>query len=478
MYKKSAAVIASILCIVIFFSSCNALTFNSPENLVRPPKLSGDDGELQSAFEKAVSEKGEYILKYPSSGQYRSAFVRKDCDGDGSDEAFVFYSLKAEEMSVYMYMLDYKDRQWQAVSEVLGEGNDVYSVEFCDLNADGTAEVLVGWSSIDSKANKKLSIYYSDNYKNTMNYKMLALEPYTQLYTVDIDFDGHKEIVTALISATSEAYTTVAKLLKMTNVHGSEWQISPMGQVNLFQGITSVINITSGLSGGRRYVYIDEAADNSYLTEMLYWDNEQKTLASAFSVSSVSIADCPTSRYYPMVCTDVNRDGELEIPVTKLLPGSSIVRTKVHADEEKSIQHSQPENVYVINWLQFDEGRFSVADSYIENTDEGFRIAYDEEKMADWTVKFFPDEGISQFFITKRNNTAETETEDDIAPEAYLLFTVVETPLQEEADEESVIASNAEYKFVCSIAEKGEDFGIDADYIRSIFSLSEKQGDK
>ncbi len=474
MYKRISVVVAAIICIVIFFSSCDALTFNSPENLLRPPKLSGDDGELQSAFEKAVAEKGEYILKYPSAGQYRSAFVRKDCDGDGADEAFVFYSLKAEEMSVYMYMLDFKDRQWQAVSEVMGEGNDVYSIDFCDLNADGTAEVLVGWSSIDSKANKKLSIYYSDNHQNTMNYKMIALESYTQLYTIDIDSDGHKEILTALINATPDSYTTVAKLLKMTNVLGPVWQISPVGQVNLYQGITSVVGITSGLSGGRRYIYIDEAAGDSYLTEMLYWDNSQNMLASAFSVDSLSIADCPTSRNHPLVCTDVNKDGELEIPVTRLLRGSSVVRTKSPEESEKAIQNVLPENIYVTSWLQYDEGRFTVIDSYIENADQGFRIAYDEDNMADWAVKFFPDEGISQFFMTVKSS--ETDALGD--PETYLLFTLEATPVQEEADEESIVASSDEHNFVLSIAEKGEDSGIDAEYIRSIFSLSEKQGDK
>lgn len=461
MLKKAFTVIAALLCFVIFLSGCNVLTLNSPENLVRPPKLSGDDGALQAAFEKAVEEKGEFILKYPSAGEYRSAYVRKDCDGDGADEAFVFYSLKAEEMSVYMYMLDYKDRQWQAVGEVLGEGNDVYSVEFCDLNADGVAEVFVGWSSIDSKANKKLCIYYSDNAQNNMNYRMLAIEPYTSLYTVDIDFDGRKEIVTALINATADSYTTVARLLKMTNTSGSQWQITSVGQVNLYSGITSVINITSGLSGGRRYVYIDEAAGDSYLTEMLYWDYAQNALLSAFVVDSVSIADCPTSRYLPLVCKDINKDGRLEIPHTTLLANSSVIRTDDGSDE---LARTQYENVYVTSWLEFDEGRFKNVDSYIENSSDGFRIAYDAESMADWSVKFFPDEGISQFFITKQS------TEPDGTTDSVLLFTISAVPAGEADENAFVVTENADIAFVCDITENGLDRGTDADFIRSIFS--------
>ena len=89
--KFRSALIAVLLAVIIaVFSGCGSFSFNSAENLIRPPKLSGSDGELQDAFEKAVSEKGEYILRYPSGGEHRSAFVRYDCDKDGNDEAFVF----------------------------------------------------------------------------------------------------------------------------------------------------------------------------------------------------------------------------------------------------------------------------------------------------------------------------------------------------------------------------------------------------
>lgn len=471
MRKKMMLISAILLAVVMFFSGCEALTFNSPENLVRPPKLSGDDGELQSAFEKAVSEKGEFILKYPSAGEYRSAYVRYDCDGDGKDEAFVFYSLRAEEMSVYMYMLDYKDGRWQAVGELPGEGNDVYSIEFCDLNADGTAEVFVGWSSIDSKANKKLCIYYSDNSQNLMNYNMLAIESYTAMYVVDIDFDGHKEILTALINSTSDTYTTEAKLLKMTVAQGATWQISPIGQVSLYSGITAINNITSGLSGGRRYIYIDEAAGDSYLTEMLYWDNEQNTLSSAFKIDTVSIANCPTSRSLPLNCADVNGDGELEIPVTKLMQDSGVVRSKTEPAGDVKLQNVQAENIYIVSWTQFDEGRFTAVDRYIENSYDGFRIAYDEDLMKDWSVRFFADEGISQFYILKYTNIP------DKTAEAVLLFTVNAIDVNEDAAVGSILATGEKFKYTYEITEEGEMNGLDRNELMSFFSLSPVQGD-
>lgn len=467
MFRKIICIVLTILSVVFVFSGCSSLTFNSPENLVRPPKLSGADGELQKAFESAVSEKGEYILKYPSAGNYKSAFVRADCDNDGDSEAFVFYSLKTEEMAVYMYMLDYKNGEWNPVGEVPGEGNDIYSIEFCDLNADGISELLVGWSSIDSKANKKLGIYHSDNNGGMMNYKVIGIEPYTAMYTVDIDADGHQEILTTLINSTSDTYTTEAKLLKMAKAQVNAWQINPIGQANLYSGITAVNNIASCFSGDIRYIYIDEAAGDSYLTEMLYWDAEQKTLVSALKIDPVSIAMCPTSRSLPLVCQDIDGDGELEIPVTKMMQDSNVVFTADETDSEVTLQPAVSTNVYVTSWKKFDEGRFTTVDSYIENSYDNFRLDYDEETMSNWSVRFFADKGLSEFFMIEK-------TDDPDSPvNSVLLFSISKATISNEVVD-SVIALTDVSRYTCQITEAGVEAGFDVDSISKMVTVAEE----
>lgn len=462
MRKRIVSVFAVICVVAVIFSGCNALTFNSPENLIRPPKLSGEDGELQAAFEKAVSEQGEYILKYPSGGEYRSAFVRHDCDGDGADEAFVFYSLKSEEMSVYMYMLDFVDGEWIPQGALPGDGIDVHSIEFCDLNSDGVDEIFIGWNPLDSKANKKLAVYCAQEDKKTLSYNVLAIESYTAMYTVDIDSDGEKEILLALINSTSDTYTTQARLLKMTQT-GSSYQIASVGQVNLYSGITSINAITAGLSGGRRYIYIDETAGDSYLTEMLYWDNTQNILSSAMQLDTVSVAEFPTSRSLNLVCTDINKDGELEIPVTHLLPDSEVIRKNL--TENDVIQSN--ESVYVTCWTEFDEGRFSPVKSYIRNEDDGFTIEYDEEKMADWVVKFFPDDGISQFFLKKKSADPQTENEN------VLLFTINAVEVNEDVSIGSFLAASETHKYTYEITEEGKNQGIGRNELSALFSIED-----
>lgn len=463
MQKRIVSVMAMMIAFLIFLSGCEALTLNSPEKLVRPPKLSGDDGKLQEAFEKAVSEKGEYILKYPSSGEYRSAYIRNDCDNDGNDEAFVFYSLKAEEMLVHMYMLDYSGDEWVPVSDTPGEGNDVYSIEFCDLNNDGIEEIFVGWSSIDSKANKKLSVYCSPKNSQELNYNIIAIESFTAMYTADIDFDGEKEILLALINSTSDSYTTEARLLKMSESGNSGYQISAVGQVSLFSGITSIMSITSGKADGRRYVYIDEVAGDAYLTEMLYWDKENNALASAITVDVISVASCPTSRSLPLICENIDRDDEIEIPGTQLMRDSSIVRKKTQGNEVIT----QTENVYITNWKKFDDGNFINKISYIKNEDDGFIITYDEEKMKDWSVRFYPDEGMSQFFLLKDAENPDADAE------SVLLFTISAVDVNEEISDATLLEAGEKNQYAYKITEAGEEYGITRGEILSFFSISE-----
>lgn len=458
MLKRILVVTAIILAAAVFLSGCDALTFNSAENLVRPPKLAGSDGELQAAFEKAVGEKGEYILKYPSSGEYRSAYVRHDCDSDGEDEAFVFYSLKAEEMSVFVYMLDYQDGEWIAVGENPGEGNDVYSIEFCDLNSDGIDEVFIGWRSLDSKANRKLTVLSSDRTSKNLAYKIIAIETFTAMYTVDIDSDSQQEILLALINSTSDAYTTQARLLKMKESGLTDYTVEHIGEIELYSGITAINSMKTGLSGGRRYVYIDETAGDSYLTEMLYWDKTNSILASAFVIDAVSFADCPTSRSLPLVCSDVNRDGELEIPVTTLLEGSVVISKSIQDNDPYSIES----NIYCTSWKKFAEGTFRTVSSYIYNEYDGFRLSCDEEFLSDYIVKFFPDDSITQIFL---RGSAEED-------ESTLLFTVKKLPHSEVADTDYQLAVSDEYTYICEITENGENEGITTGVIRNIFSLS------
>lgn len=479
---KIFIIFPAIILVLAILAGCGMTPFNSVENLVRPPKLPGDEGELQEAFEGVMGDKGEYILKYPLKGDYRTAFVRYDCDKDGSDEAFVFYSLKAEEMSVSMYMLDYKDGAWTGVEEIPGEGNDIYSVEFCDLNSDGVSELLVGWSSLDSKSNKRLSVYSSYNSSGVLSYRMLSLEPYTATYTVDIDGDGEMEILSALINSTSDTYTTEVRVFKMKQDASIGFTIESVGQISLFSEITAINNITSGFENGTRYVYIDESADNAYLTEILYWDKSKNTLIAPINIEVLSVASCPTTRSLPLNCADVDGDGRIEIPSTTLIENSGVIKKADKNNSSPSLVTAAPtENIYVTNWNKYDNGKFTTVKSYIENSYDEFRIEYDPEKMSDWRLSFYPDEHISQFFVNaeqdgggKTYENAKNEPGNSQNPAttggSVLIFSITAHEPEEELRLGVDVIEGENYKYTYEITDNGKEAGITSNFIKTSFT--------
>ena len=89
--KIIALVLAAVL--ALFFAGCSPMETNV-ENLIVPPKLEGEMRPVQEALEASVGR--DITLRYPVSGEYHSAIVMKDLNGDGTDEAVAFYSTTAD----------------------------------------------------------------------------------------------------------------------------------------------------------------------------------------------------------------------------------------------------------------------------------------------------------------------------------------------------------------------------------------------
>ena len=90
-------------------------TFGSSiDNLMAPPKLSVEQEQIYSALTDATGT--SISLKYPKSGKYLSAFIIEDIDGDGGNEALVFYErngLGVEENTLRINVLDQDDGNWR-----------------------------------------------------------------------------------------------------------------------------------------------------------------------------------------------------------------------------------------------------------------------------------------------------------------------------------------------------------------------------
>ena len=164
-FKRLTAFIA-LFALLFTVSGCNIVGDVSNagiEDLMRPPVPSGENYGIQQALETELS--GEIILKYPKSGDNRSAYTTFDIDSDNANEAIVFYQEKSTSAGdIYIHLLKKEGDNWRSKGRLTGKGSDVYAVYFQDLDNDGSTEILVLWELYDSRTKRQLAVYnYSGN---------------------------------------------------------------------------------------------------------------------------------------------------------------------------------------------------------------------------------------------------------------------------------------------------------------------------
>ena len=148
--------ITGVWAAVCFLSGCTVFD-GSPESLLFPPKLT----ETQTAVYNALKlSTGDHIeLVYPAGGEYRSAFVLYDLDGEKTEEAIVFYREKNPsengDSGLRMNFLDQEDGAWISVTDRPVAGTKIESVSFYDFSGEVSIGVVC---SVLAQSEKSLSL--------------------------------------------------------------------------------------------------------------------------------------------------------------------------------------------------------------------------------------------------------------------------------------------------------------------------------
>ena len=122
--------------VMLALSGCNVLG-PDVETQLQPPRAAGEQKEIQNALDAYIGRSDKtakrYVLKYPKSGDYRSAFILRDFDGDGVEEAVAFYRKKDDASKTHVNLLRKKNGAWSSVRDTEGYGNDIDRVVFGDI---------------------------------------------------------------------------------------------------------------------------------------------------------------------------------------------------------------------------------------------------------------------------------------------------------------------------------------------------------
>ena len=315
----------SWLCVLLalLLTSCSATNvITSVDALLRPPRLTNDQNNIYDALSTYLSGKDMHLV-YPQKGEYLSAFIQQDLDGDGLDEAAVFYQLTASTSSapINMAILDRQSGTWMVVSDIQLDGSGVE--DFTVLKGGSKPLIAVGLSYAGESGNSLMQIF--GLYGKEL--RLLFSRTYLAKTICNMIGDDKEEILLVYPNEDSEGVQSVQAGLFVADSTGqpgftqaAACQINP--EIVRYQQLSAVLPANSSVSGDA-YIYLDGYRGSSMLTEEL----AVKLTATGIEIENLTWRDSGQveGADYPqrvmLNSMDINGDGWYEIPGQELLPG-------------------------------------------------------------------------------------------------------------------------------------------------------------
>ena len=434
---KLKAIITAVLAVCICLALCGCAFVDNTDELVSPPELTGQMYPITQALKSSAG--GGYNLVYPTSGDHRSAIILEDINGDSIFEAFAFYSTHDDEMTtMHINAICLKDGVWVSVSDQTIIATGVERVEFCDLNGNGTQEILVGWE-VNGNTEKQLSIFGFES--NNLVQKML--QQYTGFLCCDLDDNKSNEVFVHLLNT---AEKTNKAMIYNYNDDGIAQTAGCMLDTNVKTAATPKLSV---LSSGQKAIYIDEIKGVGAVTEVLYLLRGE--LVNPLLDIETTNENILTLRAASLEMTDINNDGIIEIPVASELPNAA----------------QNDEKLYYTNWCSFNGERLSVKQITVVNTIDGYYLTLSNNLVGAIAVLKDTEAHKRTFYLY---NQAKGEVQEK-------LFEIVAVKIKdfEKADYQpqnlTEIYRTEDTVFAVEVSEKSISSGITVDTVKEMFSM-------
>ena len=433
-FKKIVVfLLAACLCAVF----CGCAFVDTTDDMVAPPELSGEMAPIAAALYSVAG--ADCDLKYPTEGNHRSAIVLEDINSDGIFEAFAFYSTSGDEMTaMHINVICQRDGEWVSVADQTIIATGVEMVEFCDLNNNGTEEILVGWD-VNGTSEKQLSVFtFGDN---TLTQQLF--QAYTSFLCCDLDSNGTNDIFVHLLSTADKANKA---MIYNYNEKGMAQTACCMMDGSVKSASSPVLSV---LSNGQKAIYIDEIKGVGSVTEVLYLSKGE--LINPLLDSVNSFENISTYRAAALETKDINADGILEIPVASDLPNAV----------------SDGEKLYYTNWCSFNGEKLSVKLITVVNTVDGYYLTVPNSMVGYIAVLKDIENHERKFYHYDSANGVLGK----------LLFTVKAIDADDWDSEDFERGSMTELSrtddtvFAASLGEGASAFAITADVIKNTFYL-------
>ena len=324
--KLLAIMTVTVMCLL----NCGCSFSASMENLLTPPKLTEEQEEI---YRELINSVGRSVkLKYPRSGEYRSAFVLHNIDGEYGDEAMVFYEskdIRSGESALRLKFLDRSSGEWEAVYDLACPGNEIESVVFADLGSD-TSQELSGNTAVQAATPTIILSYtllnQTDRAFSVLKYSdrtplELLSSTYSCMEITDLNKDDRNELV--IVSVNKELQTASASMY----TDGGD-RLELLSNTALYGGAADYIRVTKGrLDENTPALFLDYSKGGGQSgTDVLYCYGSRLFCPDSIGNVGGSPVSAVISRqvndYMAEIYSfDIDSDGYVEVPSTTPLPG-------------------------------------------------------------------------------------------------------------------------------------------------------------
>ncbi len=409
MRKRTLCLIIAFL---MLFSGCTAFESQNIYELLRAPKLSGGQDEIQEVLRSYLGGEEPYYV-FPKKGDIRTPLTWVDLDGDGNTEVILLYTMpdgteahNEKGNNVYIAVMQEIEGEWQVVVDAPGPLNftEVESMEISNLLDSGTRQMIIGFTTPNFNT-KMFGLYtYGQGVLENlymMEYSSYAIGEFTQVGSTDL----------VVVSASDQL-----EGMQLYYIPTEDGDFLPNGSLEQVQlddiFITCVgIHPSRGENGERIIVVDGETAAGTLASQIVYYSGER-----FFTVDNSATLRGPTTRMNPLLHTkDIDDDGVAEIPITI---GSEFIMTPA-ADKELTY----------IGWMDFvtnpeqepTQKEFGILDS-----DRSVYISLPDEWQGEVSILDGEDEG--EWILQERNTRRELMYVDEFGEGDVLPIGAVRMP--------------------------------------------------
>ena len=291
-----------LLLVMAVLLSCGltgCMTDSTVEDLFTLPQPPMEYAGLAGTINQLIAEGYEYAS--PTGGHNIQSVQMVDLNMDGRSEAIAFFRRAGDEKPLKIMVFFSQGESYELLCTIESSGSYVESVQYQDMNSDGTQELIVGWKISTDVQNVAV-------YSVGTEPAVLLHNAYTRYSIQELDGDGVPSLL--LFRAGAEG-NSVAEFYGWRTDAMTLVYRTPLSSTMAELGAGSIVN--GKMNENTPAVYVTGVNEKGMAVTDILMCGENGTLANAALNWSTGVSGV-IYPYRQLIPQDINGDGITEIP--------------------------------------------------------------------------------------------------------------------------------------------------------------------